>query len=312
MRDRLPLAISIAALVVAVAGGPAWTQAQRLLGRNTVGSLQVRNGSIKGGDLARGAVSSSRLRTAAVTTSKLANRAVTNAKLGDGSVTANKLAAGLLTPAAANLVLADGAVSAAKLADGSVGTAKLADGAVTTPKLADGAVTTPKLGDGAVSTAKLADGSVTTAKLGGAPTARVTRTANFTASSAPTVNVIPFDAERFDRGDLHSTAIDPSRFTATLPGVYLLSANITWLPVAADTTARELNIRKNGTTNIARVVQQADGTNTTDQAVSTITTLAAGEYVEVTVRQNAGADRTVSLSGEFSPEFMASWLGPTP
>src|SRR4051812_27905164 len=85
-----------------------------------IDSSRIKNGSIRGVDLAAGSVGTPQLK--------------------DGSVTAEKLAPGTL-PLYAVL---DGSVNGSKLADGAVGAAQLADGAVDSSKIADGAVDTSK------------------------------------------------------------------------------------------------------------------------------------------------------------------------
>jgi hypothetical protein len=106
---------------------------------------------------------------------------------------------------------------------------------------------------------------------------------------------------------MHRTDVDTSRLTVTTPGIYLVTGNVTWLNNTSG--ARELNIRKNGTTIIARVVQPADPTiNTTDQVVTTLVQLAAGDFVELVARHNAGVGLTIASGAEFTPEFSAAWV----
>jgi hypothetical protein len=286
MRNRMPLAISVAALVVAVVGGPAWSEAQRLLGRNTVGSNQLRTHSVKGLELAPNSVS----------TTKIRNGGVRSIDLGNGVVTAAKIAPGVLT--------------APTLSDGAVTTAKLLAGAVTTDRLADEAVTNPKIATGAVNAAKLADGSVTTNKVGARPSVRVGRSTNQSIPGNASFNEIAFDVERFDPGNLHDVPLD-KRLTASTPGLYLISGSLTWESNA--TGAREVNVRQNGTTLLNRVVQIGNGGgNSTDQSLTTIASLAAGDFVELVVRQNSGVALNVLTAPQHSPEFMMVWLAPTP
>jgi hypothetical protein len=120
-RPRITYAnvVSTLALFLALSGGVAFAAVQ--LGKESVGTRELRN------------------------------NAVTAAKIKAGAVGSKEIAAG----AVGSQGLADGAVGALKLADGATTTAKLSNGAVTNGKLDDGAVTTGKLADGSVTAQKL-------------------------------------------------------------------------------------------------------------------------------------------------------------
>jgi hypothetical protein len=131
VRKRLTYAnvMSSIAVFLVLAGGTAFAAAK--LGKNTVGTKQLKNN----------AVTATKIKNGAVTGGKLAAGAVSGAQLGTGSVNESKLA--------------DGAVGGAKLANGAVGGSKIAGGAVGGSQLADGAVTTSKIADGAVTGAQI-------------------------------------------------------------------------------------------------------------------------------------------------------------
>ena len=80
MRNRLPLVISITALVVAVLGATPLGQAayDAVVPRNSVGSQQLRNG----------AVTSAKLRGDAVTSGKVKNRSLKAIDFADGQIPA--------------------------------------------------------------------------------------------------------------------------------------------------------------------------------------------------------------------------------
>ena len=86
------------------------------LGKNTVGSTQLK----------KNAVTSAKIKKEAITPAKLKNKAVNSA------------------------TLADGAVGTPKIADGAVTTGKIAGGAVTGDKIAAGTVTTANISGGAL------------------------------------------------------------------------------------------------------------------------------------------------------------------
>lgn len=114
---------------------------KRLTYANVMSSIAVflmlgGGAAIAAGGLGKNSVGSKQLKKGAVTEAKLADGSVAATKLADGSVAATKLA--------------DGSVAATKLADGSVGVTKLADGSVTAPKLAASSVTSGAIAAGQV------------------------------------------------------------------------------------------------------------------------------------------------------------------
>jgi len=176
--------------------------------------------------------------------------------------------------------------------------------------IAPGGVGTPSLADGAVTTDKLADGAVTPAKLGVVPAVRVTNSTTQSAANVPTFTTLAFDTERFDTAALHTGS--DTRLTAPIAGLYVVSAQISW-DAASNVGARELAINRNGSTIIARTVSApSPSPNTTEQSITTLANLAAGDFVEVKLRQNSGGSLTVFTAPEFSPEFSMVWVSPAP
>jgi hypothetical protein len=100
------------------------------LGKNTVGTPQLRTG----------AVTAPKMRSGAVTTAKLRNNAVTLVKLAPNARIAGPSGpegpAGPPGPPGAPANLTDGSISTTKLADAAVTSTKLANGSVTAGKLA--------------------------------------------------------------------------------------------------------------------------------------------------------------------------------
>jgi hypothetical protein len=110
---RPSAALVVASLALAAAlAPPAYSAMAPKLGKNTVGSPQIKNESIQTADLGRNVVKSSRIGTGQVRRSDLAN----------GSVDFSKIA--------------DGTVGRAELSSNSVDGTKIADGSVTQTDLA--------------------------------------------------------------------------------------------------------------------------------------------------------------------------------
>lgn len=205
--------------------------------------------------------------------------------------------------------IVNGQVKTADLASLAVTNAKLNNNAVNAVKVRNGSLTGLDVADGSVGAADLGAGSVTPAKISGVPTVRAFHNANQSIPGNAAFTTVLLNSERFDTASMHRTDVDTSRLTIATPGIYLLTANVTW--ESNGTGAREVNIRKNGTALIARVVQPGDAAaNTTDQSATTVAKLAAGDFVEVVVRQNSGAALNILAAPEFSPEFSATWIAP--
>lgn len=204
----------------------------------------------------------------------------------------------------------NGEVKTADLGNFAVTSLKIANSSVKSNKLRAGAVGTAALTDGGVANADIAAGAVTPAKIAGVPTARVGNNANVAVPGNAAFTVIPMNAETFDATAMHRTDVDTSRITVATAGVYVVTTHITW--EANQVGARELNLRKNGTVVVARAVQDGNGAgNTTDQSLTTLVQLNAGDFVETVVRQNSGSPLNVLTTDDFSPRLAAAWMSPS-
>ena len=137
--------------------------------------------------------------------------------------------------------------------------------------------------------------------------ARVYSSASITLlNNTPTT--LTFDTQRFNSGEWDSTT-NPSRITAIVDGIYSISGSVSFSPNS--TGQRSLSIRKSGSNNIAsEQVPNASASLPTNLTVSTITSLAAGDYVELVALQNSGGNLSVLQSSQYSPEFAAVRLSP--
>lgn len=132
------------------------------------------------------------------------------------------------------------------------------------------------------------------------PAARVHRTTNQSITNA-TETAIAFDNERFDTDVIHDNVTNNSRLTCKTAGIYSIGAHIQFAGSAAGT--RQVFIRVNGTTEIARV--QQINPPAVDERLSPVTLyqLAVNDYVEVVVNQSSGGSLDVEVLGNSSPEF---------
>lgn len=141
---------------------------------------------------------------------------------------------------------------------------------------------------------------------------RVTHNAAQSITSA-TPTALAFNTERFDTDAFHDTVTNNNRLTvpAGLAGKYHIWAQVEWA-AKADATIRQVLIRLNGTA--TNLVMRTDlNLNTVSynlpQPLATVYDLAAGDYVEVVVRQDSGAALNVANTANYGCEFGLQRIG---
>ena len=142
----------------------------------------------------------------------------------------------------------------------------------------------------------------------GAPACRVYHNAAQSITTA-TDTILDFNTERFDNDTMHSTVSVIGRITATTAGRYLVITNAEF---AANATGyRSLGITDaTGTTYLAReTLPIVSAAATTVMNVATIYTAAAADIFHTNVYQNSGGNLNINATGNYSPEFMAHWMG---
>ena len=136
------------------------------------------------------------------------------------------------------------------------------------------------------------------------PAARVYHNA---AQSIPnnSLTTLSFNSERYDRGDLHSTATNNSRLTAPEDGIYMITGHIEWGANANGTRLIYVTHSVDGTIAGNRIQAVSGG----QQSISTVYEMTGGEYVELGVLQTSGGALNVVSSGNDSPEFTMTKIG---
>lgn len=299
LREARPspaMAVALLALVVAMSGTAiAATQ----LGKNSVGSRNIKPGAVTSSDLRNGGVRAVDIGAGAVTTPKLAKEAVTAEKLARGSV------------------------GGQALANAAVGTAKLDNGAVNSEKLGLGAVLNDKIAAGAVNGESVADGALGTEDFSSTiPAASATATADQSIPNETNTKVV-LDAETFDTRNMHSDGAENTKIFAPVDGVYLISGTVEWGFTNNAQGPRVLSIHKNGGPTLAYDARSMDTheafVEVLSQTVSTAAVLKAGDYIELEVLQDttqfpAETHPAVTLENDAknTPELTIVWLAPGP
>lgn len=131
------------------------------------------------------------------------------------------------------------------------------------------------------------------------------------ASQSPASGVLTalaFNSERYDTAAMHDTLTNNSRITMPTVGVYLITSTYVWANNAVGFRATEIVL--NGATTIA--ISAPGGVpdaGPVRMALCTTYKFAANDYVELKVFQSSGGPLAVDSSGNFSPEFSATWIG---
>lgn len=121
------------------------------------------------------------------------------------------------------------------------------------------------------------------------------------------LTILPFNSERRDTDNIHSTTVNPERLTCQTAGVYLVKAQIDFALGAG--ARRSINIRKNGVFIAVNQLAPVSGANDTIFFVDTAVELGVGDYVYTSVFQDSGGDLTLYSRAQYSPEFMMQRIG---
>lgn len=142
------------------------------------------------------------------------------------------------------------------------------------------------------------------------PACRLSKSANQLITNA-TWTALTYDQETYDTDNMHSLSVSPTRITVNTPGLYLLTANVIFVPNA--TGNRLAGFRKNtlsptdpteGFVGGAAVTSANEAGYTLTQVVKAV----ASDYWEVMVWQSS----TISLNASIIDgglTFTATWIG---
>ncbi len=113
---------------------------------------------------------------------------------------------------------------------------------------------------------------------------------------------LTFDTNDYANGSaIHSTTVNPTRFTAPATGNYYVDCQVTWTATLA-VSVFELFIRVNGTTQTFGVQgpnADSTGSDSTVQNVSAFMPLNSGDYTECMVLQRTGGNLNATTPNTF-------------
>jgi hypothetical protein len=278
--------VAYASLFIALSG-TAYAIDGPLAGQNTVGSADIINGEVYGADVR--------------------NNQIGTADVRDDTLSSGGLAAEDLAPDSVGASEAD---EASLFNDNSLNDADIDQSTFSTSPSGTAG------GDlaGSYPAPSLAPGAVSPAETGAAPAARAS------GSSAQTIpnnslRALELPTESFDVGGLPSTAANNSRMTVPIDGIYTITGNVGFFLSGGNNTTgfRIVRIRKNGINgsgDLANVQLQAMAVSNnlgTFIPIATTADLNAGDFVELVVQQNSGADQKLNTT---HTHLEIAWIAP--
>lgn len=115
---------------------------------------------------------------------------------------------------------------------------------------------------------------------------------------------ISFNDEVVDNAGCHSTAVNPSRFTAPVDGWYRFAVGVKWQGNV--TGSRYINLTPNGTTlTTSGASTNAAGLLPVGMSAEAHVRLTAGEYIEASALQNSGGN--LNVLGHDASTTTGSW-----
>lgn len=137
----------------------------------------------------------------------------------------------------------------------------------------------------------------------GKPMCLATRSTGFLVLDVTTTPVA-FNTNVLDNTGIHSTTVNPSRFTAPVTGWYLVASNLRWTPHG--TGVRIASLVCAGTVNGSETRVSAGGIFNTEMTPVAMLPMTAGNYIEASVLANAGTFLNI-LAGSW---FWMEWISP--
>jgi hypothetical protein len=120
------------------------------------------------------------------------------------------------------------------------------------------------------------------------------------------VQRVTFDSVSFDTAGMFKPG-DPTRLTAPVDGIYLITANVSWQVSGTDGLNRAVTLWVD---NHVVSVDQRPPAAETRQVVTTVYKLGRGDFVEVGVGHDEQPSLSIDAVGDYAPSLSLVWLAP--
>ena len=118
---------------------------------------------------------------------------------------------------------------------------------------------------------------------------------------------LSFDRVSFDTAGLFDPA-HPTRLTAPVTGIYLISANVSWQITSSPSGLNRAVVLY--VNDAAVSIDQRPPAQETRQVVTTLYRLKAGDEVEVGVGQDEATTLIADAVGDYAPSLEMAWIAP--
>ena len=155
----------------------------------------------------------------------------------------------------------------------------------------------------------LLPGSVGPAVLANIPMVRVTKnTQTIAEQAAPASTLITFNAETFDKADMHNASTNTDRLTAVISGIYICAMEAQWEGTATDHVTVIAIAHNPSLAIIASLSDEWYENNTRVQSCAGLYYFEQGQYMSCGVRQEEIGAGTASL--DIAVQASMAWIGP--
>lgn len=134
-----------------------------------------------------------------------------------------------------------------------------------------------------------------------------------TVQSIPngTETAVSLDSNSFDTYSGHSNTVNNSRYTAPIPGTYVIGGQVAYAPNA--TGVRAASLRVNGTTDViaSQTILQSVSSSGVNCNVSTRlveVVMNVGDYIELMGTQTSGAALNTQTGGNNTSGLVVRWV----
>lgn len=148
----------------------------------------------------------------------------------------------------------------------------------------------------------------TTDYLTGVPVCSVYASSVQSMPGSNAMTALNFDTEALDSDGGHSTVTNTSRYTASVPGTYLVIGTVAWASNTTGDRRIQIGLNGSGVVGSATAFDPVNAVICAHQTQALVTMNGTTDYVEVMVAQASGAALSTSASGAFSPSMRVIWI----
>jgi len=148
----------------------------------------------------------------------------------------------------------------------------------------------------------------TTDFLTGVPVCSVYASSVQSMPGSNSMTALAFDTEVLDSDGGHSTVTNTSRYTATVPGTYLVIGAVSWVSNTTGDRRIQIGLNGSGVVGSAASFDPVNAVICAHQTQALVPMNGTTDYVEVMVAQASGTSLSTSAGGAFSPSMRVIWI----